>query len=74
MKNNYKKIEQLQIQHDDIKALERTFYLFVGMESDEFSVKFCKDNEIFPSSSPTHVNAPCKCILLDGVESDNVFR
>ena len=35
------KIEKLQIQHDDIKDLERTFYLFVGMESDEYSVGFC---------------------------------
>ncbi len=39
------KIEKLHIQHDDIKALERTFYLFVGMESDEYSTNFCEENE-----------------------------
>ena len=35
------KLEKLEIQHDDIKALERTFYLFVGMESDEYTIDFC---------------------------------
>jgi hypothetical protein len=37
------KIDELKIQHEDIKDLEKTFFLYVGMQSDEYSDDFYND-------------------------------
>jgi hypothetical protein len=39
------KIEELRIHHDDIKSLEKAFFLYVGMESDDYSDKLYRDSQ-----------------------------
>ena len=39
------KLEALRIRHQDIKDLEQTFFLYVGMESDDYLDNFCDENQ-----------------------------
>ena len=39
------KLEALKIKHQDIKDLEQTFFLYVGMESDDYLDNFCEETQ-----------------------------